>query len=176
MATTLETSWKNCMPSELKLRRYLTAGVGAVFFIGPTVISTRALHHLRFCSQPFSCAQLFTVPCCLLSEPWKSPSSCVSTTSSFGESVAQNMWIFLMELLFHMQVVVLSNSLSMKLTWLRSHFLVILLLIYPVTQGRCSRFCMTLHRGPLPAVGVFSWLGTMTTLVTPTGYNAKQTG
>ena len=39
----------------------------------------------------------------------------------------------------------------MKLTWLRSHYLVILLLIYSATR-KCSRFCMTIRRAPLPVV------------------------
>ena len=93
-----------------------------------------------------------------------SPTSCVSTLSSSGESLARNMWNPLLELLFHEQVSALSNLSSMKLTWLRSHSLVILLLMYFVTR----KLFTTLHDAPSGTIacGVYLfWYGTIAALV-----------
>ena len=79
----------------------------------------------------------------------ESPTSCVSPTSSSGESFAHNMWILLMELLFHEQIggafEPFVDEIDLAKIALSCHF-------GPGCtrlQGRYSRFCMTLHRAPL---------------------------
>ena len=80
----------------------------------------------------------------------ESPSSCISTTSSSGDSFVHNVWSPVVELLFHGQIsgvfVLIVDAIDLAL--------VILLLL----QGRCSRFCMTLHRGPPPMVCLLWYL------------------
>ena len=64
LATTLETSWTNCVTLELKQHRHLTTGLSAVFLVGFSMTFTHALHHMLFALSPFSRAQPFTEPCC----------------------------------------------------------------------------------------------------------------
>ena len=49
---------ENYVTFSLKLCPYLTAGVSAVFFIGPAVIPTHALHRVWFALCPFSSRSL----------------------------------------------------------------------------------------------------------------------
>ena len=71
LATTLETSWKNCVTLELKQHRYLTTGVSAMFLIGLSITFTHALHYLLFALSFFPVRSLLQVPCCTSSELWK---------------------------------------------------------------------------------------------------------
>ena len=68
-------------------------------------------------------------------------SSSVSTVPSFEDHFTHNMWNPLLELLFHEKISGVSNPLLMKLTWPRSHSLVILNLIHSAAK----KVRMTLH-------------------------------
>ena len=58
LATTLETSWKNCVTSELKQHRYFRTGVSAVFLIGLSMTLTHIAPHV-VCPHPVSRAKPF---------------------------------------------------------------------------------------------------------------------
>ena len=64
LATTLETSWKNCVTLELKQHRYLTTGVSAMFLIVSSMTFSHALHHLLVALSFFPVRSLLQVPCC----------------------------------------------------------------------------------------------------------------
>ena len=103
-ATTLETSWKKCVTLELKQHRHLRTGISDMFLIWLSMTFTHALHHVWFALSSLSRAQPFYSTLLYLKCALESPTSCVSTTSSSGESFAHNMWNPLMELLFHEQI------------------------------------------------------------------------
>ena len=71
LATTLETSRKNCVTLQLKQHRYLKTGVSAVFFIGLSLNFAHALHHVLFALSPFSTHSLLLCFFCTSSEQWK---------------------------------------------------------------------------------------------------------
>ena len=64
----------------------------------------------------------------------ESTTSSVSTASCYDERFAHNMWNPMMELVFHEQIGGAFEPLWTKLTWRRSHSLLILLLICSATR------------------------------------------
>ena len=86
--------YKDCIALELKQRRYLRMGVGAVFIIGFFV----SLRHAFV-----SLAILPAHPFYFSGKAMESPTSFVSTASSSGGSFAHNTWNPLLEL-FHEHV------------------------------------------------------------------------
>ena len=129
LATTLETSWTTCVTLELKQHRYLTTGLSAVFLIGFSMTFTHALHHMLFALRPFYRAQPFTEPCCTLSEPWKAQFRVLLPLRVLVKVSHTTCGILCWSCYFTTRFAALSNRLLMKLTWLRSHSLAILLLI-----------------------------------------------
>ena len=103
LAATLETSWKDCVSLELHLRD-IRRWVGAVFLVALKRTSTHTLHHMLFAFSPFPVAAFYCILLNLLKWAMESPTSCVSITSSSGESFAHNMWNPLMEVWFHEQI------------------------------------------------------------------------
>ena len=89
--------WKDCTALELKQRRYLRTRVSAVFLVGFFVTLTHAVISLVILLSAHFPARLF----CSSEEAMESPTSCVSTASSSGESFAHNTWNLFLELLFH---------------------------------------------------------------------------
>ena len=73
---------------ELKQRRYLRTRVSAVFLIGFFVTLTHAFVSLVILLSALFPARFF----CSSEEAVESPTSCVSTASSSGESFAYNTW------------------------------------------------------------------------------------
>ena len=84
---------------ELKQHRYLRMGVSAVFLIGFFVTLTHAFASLVVLLSAFFSAH----PLYSSGKVMESPTSSVSTASSFGENFAHNMWNPLLELLCHEQ-------------------------------------------------------------------------
>ena len=87
--TTSARFWKDCSTSEPMERRYLKMGVSAVFTIGFFVSLT-----CTFVSSVVLLSALFSAhPLCSSGKAMESPTSSVSTASSFGEYFAHNLWI-----------------------------------------------------------------------------------
>ena len=107
--------------------------------------------HARICITCGFALSLFPArPFCSSGKAMASPTSSVSTASSSGESFAHNMWNPFLELLFHEQVcsflVLNVDDFDLARIALSCEFCS----GFTLLQGRCSQFCMMLHRAPLP--------------------------
>ena len=80
----------------------------------------------------------------------ESPTSCLSTASSSGESFAYNTWNALLELLFHEHnssiLTILVDEFVLAKFGLSCQFDLNIVSYF----GKCLRFCIMRHRAPLP--------------------------
>ena len=153
LATTLVMSWKNYGTLELEQQRYLRTGFGAVSLTVFSMTSTHAVHHTLFGLNPFPMRSLFAAPWCTLSVPWKAQLR-VFLPLRVQEKVSRTTCgILYWSCCFASRLAARSYLSSMKLTWLRSHSLVILLLIYSATR----KVLTILHNAPSGTIarGVF---------------------
>ena len=127
-------SWKNCVTPELKQRRHLRTGVGALFLIGSSMPFTHGLHRMLFALSPFPRAQPSTEPCCTLRVPREAQLRVSLRLRVLVKVSHTTCGILCWSCYFTRRLVALSNRLLMKLTWLSSHSLVILPLIYFATR------------------------------------------
>ena len=109
---------ENCVTLELKQRRYLSTGVGAVFLIGLSMTFTRALHHVWFALSSFFRVQPFSPPCCTLREPWKAQLCVFLPLRDLVKVSHTTCGILQWSCYLTSRLAAHSNPSSMKLTWL----------------------------------------------------------
>ena len=124
---------ENCVTLELKQHRCFTTGVSAVFLIVFSMTFPHTLHHMLFALSPFSRAQPFTEPCCTSSEPFKAQLR-VFLPLRVLVKVSHTTCGILWWICSTSRIAAPSYPSSMKLTWLKSHSLVTLLLTYSATR------------------------------------------
>ena len=134
---------ENCAPSGLKCHRYLGKGGSGSLWLSRTHCLTCGWISASFFICSFYSASRY------LEWASESPSSCVSTTSSSGESVVYDVWNPLMELIFHVQINCIFepfvDEIDLAKIALSCHFALVLLCYKGI-----DRFYMTPHWAPLP--------------------------
>ena len=124
---------EKCAIWELKFHRSLRNGACVLSFIGFSVIHSLASHFV--CSQPFSHAQPFHSALVYLKWSLGKPSFvCFHRFEFWWKFRTQRVKSSYWSCYFTSRLAAFSNPLSMKLTWLRSHSLVMLLLTYSATN------------------------------------------
>ena len=122
---------EKCVALELKQHRYLRTGVSAVFLIGFFLFFTHACGLL---SAPFPLAAFLLCSVVPQVKPWKARLRVSLLLRVLVEVSHITCGIRNWNCYFTCGLVMLSNPLSMNLTWLRLHSLVILLWIYTATK------------------------------------------
>ena len=152
LATTFFEVLENRVTLELEQQRYLRTGFSDM---SPHRVLTSITRCLL--SAPCPMRSSFSVPSCTLSEPWKAQFRVFQPLRVLGKVSHTTCGVFYWSCHFTSRIAALSNLSSMKLTWLWSHSLVVLLLIYSSTK-----VFTILHDTPSGTIarGVFFYYGT----------------